>query len=473
MKKRLLILTYCVISSLVSPIKFSYPQEVKEIQIIESLEFREVDIKDVLRQLAKQFGLNIVFSKEVEGLITVQLSNVTLDEALDAIITVNGFVYIKKEDIIKVITPEAAEKLERQTKLFKLKNADAVLLKETLSKILSPTGTIEADGRSNSLIVTDTLSVINKIQRMIPSLDEIPGQVLIEAKIIETSLSETEKLGIDWSTTITARGARRPTTAPFKAKSHMGMEEFLPLSEPTTDFPHHAFPYGFPYAIRTDFTFGILDFTSLAAIFDFLKTRHKTKLIASPRVLTLNNQKATIHVGKSIPIAVYELDPETGEWRITGWGEEPQKVGISLEVTPLISPDGYIRLRLKPEISDIFDWIEEEGKKLQAITSTRTAETEVWIKDGETVVIGGLLKDKSITKIKKIPILGDIPLIRLLFTRKEIGTEEEPQEQSDLLVFITATIVKEREPSLVTLVDKNLSRPFKLELRDVEAYWIK
>jgi type II secretory pathway component GspD/PulD (secretin) len=191
-----------------------FAQEAEK-QIIEYLEFREVDIKDVLRQLAKQYNLNIVFSELVKGLVTVQLNNVSVEQAMDSVITVNGFAYNKKENVYKVTTQEEASREGTQTRLFKLNNANAASLKETLSKIVSAEGKIEADVRSNSLLVTDSLASLNKFESLVPSLDEITPQVLIETKMIETSLTNSEKLGIDWQTTIKAVGAKRPTTFPF------------------------------------------------------------------------------------------------------------------------------------------------------------------------------------------------------------------------------------------------------------------
>src|SRR3989338_3261722 len=209
-------------------LRFVYAQEMSLDNLTtESLEFREVDIKDVLRQLSKQYGLNIVFSEKVAGLITVQLVNVSLERALDSIISVNGFVYTKKGSVIKVTSQEEAEKEQKQTKLFKLNNADAAKIKETLSKVLTPDGSLEIDARSNSIVITDTLSTINKIEEIIPQLDDPTPQVLIEAKLIETSLTKTDKLGIDWTTTLQATGASRPTTLPFPAKGDKDTAESI------------------------------------------------------------------------------------------------------------------------------------------------------------------------------------------------------------------------------------------------------
>ena len=465
---RLLQMFFFLCISSVSSVR-TYAQETNpESQIIESLEFRELDIKDVLRQLSKQYNLNIVFSEKVRGLITVQLGNVTIAEAMDSIITVNGFVYTKKDNVIKVTTSEEAQAEGKQTKLFRLNNADALKLKEALAKVLSPEGSLEADSRSNSLIVTDTLSVINKIENIIPTLDTLTSQVLIETKLIETSLTRNDKLGIDWTTTLSATGAKRPTTLPFSPKGDRQWMEnvFPPGPASSSDFPT-GHPFGFPTAVKGDFTLGTLDASSLKMVFDFLKSRNDTKLIANPRIVTINNQKALIHVGKDVPIPIFERNETTGKMEITGWSED-KKVGVELEVTPQISPDGHIKLRLKPAVSSITDFIKIAGEDAAPITSTRTVETEVLIQDGQTVVIGGLIKDESFTKINKIPILGDIPLIGFFFTRKEVGSSSNPTEKTDLLIFVTARIIKDNNEPLLAYESNILTsmpHPFKLDAR--------
>ncbi|MBU1871287.1 MAG: secretin and TonB N-terminal domain-containing protein [Candidatus Omnitrophica bacterium] len=428
-------------------------QEAPDSQAVEYLEFRDVDIKDVLRQLAKQYRLNIVFSESVTGLVTVQLNNVDIQQALDSIITVNGFAYSKKDNVYKVTTPEEAEREGKMTKLFRLNNADAAKLKETLKNVLTAEGSIDADVRSNSIIVTDIPGVINKIDGMLPDLDNTTPQVLIEARLIETSLTNTEKLGIDWTTTMSVSGSSRSTTLPFD-----------PGEE--SNWIKDVFPYASPTGT---FALGTLDFTGLKAIFDFLKSRQDTKLIANPRIVTLNNQKAKINVGKAIPIATYERNDTSGRWEITGWESDKEIVGVNLEVTPQVSPDGYIRLKLKPEVSSIDRWIIVDDEEQRPITITRTAETEVQIKNGQTVVIGGLVKNKTTSTVNKVPILGDIPILRLFFSRREVSTAEDPDEQTDLLIFVTATIIKDTDDPLIAW-ERNLitspPKPFKLRIRN-------
>ncbi len=473
----------------------------KESQIIEYLEFREVDIKDVLRQLAKQYNLNIVFSEGVKGLVTVQLHHVSVKEALDSIITVNGFAYTRKDNVIKVTTPEEAEKEGRRTKLFRLNNADATQLKDTIKKVLSKDGKVEADKRSNSLVVTDYPSVINMIEDMLPNLDRITPQVLIEARFIETSLTKTEQLGINWTAQITASGSKRPTTFPFNrwgsdkdmypvpsyssdttyekypwaASGSSNPNDYYRKTTITSDFPFReegsSYRLGsFPMAEATEFAFGILDFSQFMGVLNFLKQRQDSRVIANPRITTIDNKEASINVGKVIPLANYTYNDTTGTWEITGWDE--YNVGISLKVTPHVSPDGHIKLKLHPEVSSIIDWIGQSGDlNRRPVTSTRTAETEIQIRDGQTVVIGGLIKNNYSHMTKKVPFLGDLPLVGKLFTYNEKGTEEEPTERVDLLIFVTAHILKDTDKPLIGNQRGVLTsepKPFKMSLRKIK-----
>lgn len=475
MKKKILIFSLMVLFFLgFSSGKLAFSQEEIEKQIIKSLEFREVDIKDILRQLSKQYDLNIVFSENVKSLVTVQLNNITVEQALDSIITVNGFSYTKKGNVYKVATQEEAQREGKQTKLFKLNNANALKLKDTLAKVLTSEGSIEADSRSNSILVTDSLAAINKVEQMMPVLDELTPQVLIEARLIETSLTNAENLGIDWNTQISAQGAKRTVTFPFDPlgagtnDANQWYRNFFPSSSSTDANFTSTSGLAFPFVNATQFTFGTLDFTSLSAVFKILKSRTDTKLIANPRIVTINNQKATINVGKVIPIATYQMDSASGQWLVTGW--ENVNVGINLEVTPQISPDGHIRLKLKPEVSSEVSSI-GTGVNQRPIISTRTAETEVQIRDGQTVVIAGLVKTKDYTTVNKVPILGDIPFLGYLFKRKNVGTSTEPKEKTDLMIFVTARIIKDNNEPMAGWDTNLLSfppRPFKLESRTIK-----
>jgi len=314
MKRVLIIIVYfCFIF-------YIFAAEEKENTI--SLDFRDAPIEDVLRTIAKQSGYNIIMSENVKGTVTIHLEDVSPVEAIDAVTTINGFTYTKKGEVFKVTTPEEAEKEKEVTKVFRLNNAKPEEVKAALKSI---TEKVEVNARSNSIIVTDTPSVINQVTDIIRRLDVETPQVLIEAMFIETTLKKDENLGINWTISATASGAKRPITFPFSANSHE-MSKYYPYVTPNdagstpSDFPTWGSslpftgnPYGFPLAVTDDFVFGTLDFSQLASVLNLLKQRTKTHLLSNPKILTIDNKEATIHVGTKYYIPEYDYSTDTGE----------------------------------------------------------------------------------------------------------------------------------------------------------------
>jgi len=403
---------------------------------IVALEIKEAEIRDVLRMLAEQFGLNIVISDKVSGKISVKFNNVSVDEAIDAIVTINGYAYTKKGNVIKVTTPEEVEREAPITRVFVLNNAIAEDLKPSLEKSLSSIGTIEVNKRSNALVVTDVPNSIQTIENLIRQLDKETPQVLIEARIIETILGDSTNLGINWTTRITATGSKRPHTFPFRK---VGPKSFFPenkietTSDETSDFPYK---HGFPYTTADEFSFGTLNFSEFQVVLEALQSNSQTRILSHPRLVTLNNQEAKILVGTRVPIPIYTFNDETGTYEISGYEEE--EVGISLEVTPHVSPDNKIKLTLHPEVSSITGYTGPNDER--PIIDTREASTQVQLRDGETVVIGGLIKQNKIDTVNKVPLLGDIPLLGLAFRHKS-----KTLESTDLLIFVTARILHPAE----------------------------
>lgn len=439
-KRDILIVFFVFLFSLLS---FSEGSEFKisEGKIL-SLEIKEAEIKDVLRMLAEQFGLNIVVSNMVEGKISVKFTNVSVEEAIDAIVTINGYAYTKKGSVIKVTTPEEIEREAPITRVFILNNAIAEDLKPSLLKALSSGGSIEVDKRSNALIVTDVPNSIATVERLIKELDQETPQVLIESRIIETILNDAVDLGIKWTAKVTATGAKRPHTFPFRKT---GPKSFFPENNPgssttggTTSSSLFPAADGFPYTTASDFTFGTLNFSEFKAVLEALETNSETKVLSHPRLVTLNNQEAKILVGTRIPIPIYTFNDDTGTYEISGYDEE--EVGIALEVTPHVSPDNKVKLTLHPEVSSITAYTGPNNER--PIIDTREASTQVQLRDGETVVIGGLIKKNTVDTVTKVPLLGDIPLLGLAFRHKD-----KTVESTDLLIFVTANILKRKPKS--------------------------
>ena len=147
---------------------------------------------------------------------------------------------------------------------------------------------------------------------------------------------------------------------------------------------------------------------------EILKSRSDTKIVSNPRITTINNQEAKILVGTVVPIPIYEYSREAGTRVIAGYRD--QEVGVKLLVTPNINEQNYVTLSVKPSVEEIIAWTGPDDER--PIISTRSAETRVMVKDGETLVIGGLIAETRIKSVTKVPILGDIWLLDYLFSKK-------------------------------------------------------
>lgn len=411
-----------------------------------TIDFKDAGIHNVLRILSFKSGTNIVAGKEVTGTITIRLVDVPWEKALDTILKTYGFVYEREGNIIRVTTIENLSKETLQTEVYPLNYAKAKDIVESLKEVLSERGKLKYDERTNILLVTDIPTNLYKIADVVQRLDKKTPQVSIEAKIVETTLSDTDKLGINWTIKVTASGSSRKTTFPFETVGtpsvlSEGLNNYLPLPVPgSEDFPTTAIP-AFPYTVADDFTFGTLDFTQLQAVLEILKSRSDTKIISNPTIATLDNQEAKILVGEVFNIPTYVTDTSTGRLTISGYTS--RDLGIKLTVTPHINPQGEVVVDLHPEVSSFLSF-DNFGNVLAPRFSTREASTKVRIKNGQTIVIGGLVKENLVDTRYKVPLLGDIPLLGYLFSKKE-----KTVDKTDLLFFITTRIMEEgnQEPT--------------------------
>jgi len=266
------------------------------------------------------------------------------------------------------------------------------------------------------LVVTDSSTNMEKIRKIVPNLDVVTPQVLIEAKVIETKLDNSDKLGIDWTAQVTASGAQRPLIWPFP---NMAASEFTPST--------------FPTPASTEFKFGTLNLQQFTSILELLSNRTDTNTLSNPRIVTMDNQTASITVGTKWPVAQYTYNSDQAKWQISGW--EYQEYGIILKVTPHVNREGYVTMDISPQVSEKAGDVSFDTATIPVLTTQET-KTRVMIKDGETLIIAGLIKDKVTDTRKKLPILGDIPLIGLIFQKSEKVTEK-----TDLLIFITPHII--------------------------------
>lgn len=459
-----------------------------------SLDIEDTDIRTALRIVAEQSDMNIVISKNVVGSVTVTLENVTLEKALDVISKPNNY-YTMENSTISVFSYLDIQQEERfakkETKVFTLQHADVLDLRRVLLSMKTPRGKIELNPKNNQVIVIDTPAKVEEIGRAIKELDQpteirrykllyadtadvrakllqvIPEekgdifidertnsviikatpvvlrnidelikvwdvqhrQVLIEAKILEITLDETTKLGIDWQM-YTKEAGRNPDLVDLSTK--------------------------FPLGLTTGGIFKIgatLGTEEYSATLEALKNDTDTEVLSSPRIVVIDGQEANILVGSSEPYIVTTVDPDTN---LLVEAVKYVDVGIKLIVTPQIGEDDYITMKIHPEVSTAKRVLDE--KAVQVITTQ--ADTTMMVKDGETMILGGLIKTKHGKTVDSIPILGSIPFLGALFRK----TVDEDIKQEIAVLITPRILTEEGREAISEELEGTVERTGKIEV---------
>lgn len=408
--------------------KILLAQEADQLQLklgqkVTSMEFRDTNIKDVLRLLARQHGLNIVVSSEVTGEVSVSLYNVEVRDVLRTILESLGCHFIIKNDLILVKSFQRESFGETSSEVFHLNYLDAIELKETLLPVLTKKGEMKVldlvktekqdQRRSDVLLVKDLPENLVHIRAIISELDIAQNQLLIEARLIETIIGKDEKFGLDMPKEVKVKMTGSDPVNPGSVDLEGGLAA-------TSELPLRS------SAVKL----GILTLDELALSLNMLAQDEDTKLVSNPKVATLNNKKAVIRIGTVIPIP--EVSRGIGGDLIT---YKDKRVDVVLEVIPKIEPGNKINLTVHATIEEIIGYT-GTGDISQPITSIREVQTVVSVTQGETVVLGGMVRDNKIEVESKVWLLGDIPFLGALFT----STTNEINK-SDLLIFITPQIL--------------------------------
>lgn len=413
-----------------------------------TLDFNEADIQDVLRVLAIKSDTNIIYGEDVKGTVTIHLADVPLNEALKIILDLKGLVAQQvSKNVVRVISTEQLTKERAQavtfTKVYTLSYGKASTIKAQLDAIRSAEGrkgNISIDERTNSLVITDTPEGLDFSERLIKELDVKPQQVLIEANIVEITHSDMLQLGVDWSYARTidkSEGGGTNVIGIGKTKTHTTPEFGTGEGAQATARSVVGAAAGgtgvsAPASVVGNIALGIITSHSLLeATLSALVNKSKARLVSKPRIVTINNKAAKIHVGDSVPYKTTTIG--------TGGAVATETivfvdVGVVLDVTPTININKKITLELKPQVSTF----QLTPSAPAPIISRREAETTVMVNNGETIVIGGLITDDDRNAVSKVPFLGDLPVLGNLFRNTS-----DSKTRSELLVFITPTIVEE------------------------------
>jgi type IV pilus assembly protein PilQ len=399
-----------------------------------SVDFRETPIDDVIRAIAKQADLDVVKGPTVTGNVTATLTDVPLEEALSHILAAHNYGYVTSENMIRVVPAselaEATEKLV--SKVYRIVYADVAGVEKVLSKIISKRGSISANPGTSNIMVTDTESKMTTIDSFIAEMDRRTAQILVEARIYDITDVDALDLGIEWSVGArTAYGVRNTTTG-------------ANLTTGRTDpFVTGDFDTGIAQASTTaTLKFGFLnDSLDIFARITAAERRDAAKLLASPRILVLDNETASFKAVTEIPYQQLQQ----GGFQSFGTTEF-KEVGVELQVTPHLAKDGMIRLHIMPvfsvHVGNVDVTMVDVGGTAriapQPKVDRREADTLALVRDGQTVVIGGLRKQNITKESSKVPVLGDVPLFGALFR-----FDGEKITTSELVVFITPTVIEE------------------------------
>ncbi len=401
-----------------------------------SLDLQDADIVGVFRLLGDVGGYNIVIHPDVKGKVTLKLINVSWLKALDIIcktyhlekvfdgniIRIAPVKVFQEEKKLQAETRELFEKAEdEQTKIYILKYASVDKVKATIesSKVLSPKGNISIDDRTRAIIVKDIPSVIAKVERLIAELDKPIKQILLETRIVEINSSFSKSLGFEWGISwrppdsrSTIVGSQSGTTPVTGGNTPIGIN--LPASTPTA-----AFTVGY---INASGTFA-LDLRISA-----LQQSGKGKVISNPKVITLDNQKAKIVQGESIPYG--EKDVQSGQI-----STKFKDVAITVEVTPHLVDEKTMLIDLNVVKEDLVEFVNVGGAYAPRTVKIE-GNTKVSLRDGETLVIGGIYKQKDTFTTAQVPGLGDIPVVGELFKSRS-----KDATQYEVMIFITPRIL--------------------------------
>ncbi|MDP8258001.1 MAG: hypothetical protein P9L90_01060, partial [Candidatus Aadella gelida] len=456
-----------------------------------SVNFKDVDIKTVLHYLSEVSGVDIIPSPGVDGVVTMRLRDKPWVVALDIVTRNYGYVYSSDEEagIIRVIPKDVLqteepitvviplnyiiqdrELVEREKELAVSERTDNITkLLESVRAILAPAGekaTYSAD--SNSIIVTAIPSRVGTVREMLSKIDIETPQIMLEAKIIEITLDRNDQFGVDWNAVITAAGARRPITFPFGPNGQLpflrggGQGDYYPQTAievvgdtgntltSSTMFPSidgNITPD--PTSVQTDssiFSYGTLDFSQFQATLELLDERDDTNIISSPRITTLNNQTASIKVVTNVFLQKSLAATDTANVVSVSFEDEPREVGVILEVTPHVNDKDEIMVNLAPQVSSnpIFSELAMEDGANTTVAmqyNSREADTQVLVKDGQTIFIGGLITETTTKENHKLPLLGDL-LGWIPVLGGAVKYEKDNIDKTEVVFFVTVHLIK-------------------------------
>ncbi len=420
-----------------SPLQRSEPPKLKPpFQKPVTLEFRDVSVKMMFEALSRVTGINFILDKDIksESKATAFIKNAPIEDAIEMVLATNGLQKKALTETSALIFPNTVQKnkdyKELMIRSFYLTNASAKTVAATIKTVLKSKDVV-VDDRLNMIVMRDTPEVIRIAEKLVAANDLADPEVMLEIEVLEVSRSRLQELGITYPNQIAVNNLSNIPTSTTTAVATTATSVLT--AQPLT------------IQSLKNLTAGSLGVSPNPAL-NFKKTTGDVNLISNPRIRVRNNEKAKVLVGDKVPIITTTSAANVGISESVTYLD----VGLKLDVEPRITLDDFVNIKIELEVSSLGDkTITRNGATVYNI-GTRTASTQLRLKDGETQVLAGLILDNERKNTSKLPALGDIPLLGRLFS-----DQEDSKSKTEIILAITPRILS------------NISRPSA----EVAEYW--
>ncbi len=500
-----------------------------------SVDFPDEEIRNILRNVADLFELNLVIPDTLQGNTSIKLRDVTWRQIFEVVLGPVGYTFVEEGNIIKIVSQESLLQEPVTTDVFIINYALAEDIRGSVEPLIEAAvgGRIVVNTRSNALVVTERPSRLSKIRPIIEALDKATDQVMIESKFVEVTDRNVKDIGVNWASlsgyelsagpgvrqyestsgntynndslneivngsgrlgervseneniadrtnssdtglSSSVTNANGVTTSQSESSLASSIANSISDTNTITDTITDSSEIsntltqlnnlvGLGSTTRADSA--VFSAAQFNVVLSALQQQNDTKLVSNPTVVTLNNTEAQINVGSEYPIPNYTYNAERGTFEVSGFEYRP--VGIILKVTPQVNAQGFIKLNVEPEVSSQngFTSFGGAGGAEIPIIATRKALTQVSLRDGYTMGIGGLVETDALNGETSVPVLGKIPGLGRLFRSESVN-----ETKRNLLIFITAKTVSADGAPIEETFDPRLIRNMNMRRSDLPGY---
>jgi len=492
-----------------------------------SVDFPDEEIRSILRNVADLFELNLVVPETLQGKTSIKLRDVTWRQIFQVTLAPVGYTFVEDGNIIKIVTMDSLNLEPVTTDVFIINYAKAEDIKKSVEPLVEAAagGRVIVDTRSNALVISERPTRLTRVRAIIERLDKATDQVMIESKFIEVTDRDVKNIGVKWnslngyqisagpfnqtftrdrtggytsgsgsnsgsgtnsntgsttnsnSTNSVGSSNRNDVTSTngaITSTSNTGSTASLDNTNASGTFADTSNSITNALNSFQNLTGGggtgrltsaVFDADQFQVVLSALQTLNDIKIVSNPTVVTLNNTESSINVGEEYPIPNYTYNQERGTFEVSGFQYRP--IGIILKVTPQVNSQGFIKLNVEPEVSQRNGETSfgGAGGATIPIIATRKAKTQVSLKDGFTMGLGGLITTRSENGSTKVPVLGDIPLLGKAFRSKN-----RDSATTNLLIFITAKTVAADGAPIAEVFDSRAIRSTGLRKDELPGY---